>query len=102
MFALWGGWVGAGVGVVVAGLLDRRLGRLEARSVRASRERLRADLPCAADLFAACLVAGSSPVEAAEAVAHAVGGPLAARLRPIVASLRLGADPARCWLALAD
>ncbi|WP_406285110.1 type II secretion system F family protein [Embleya sp. NBC_00896] len=56
----------------------------------------------AADLFAACLLAGSSPVEAAEAVAHAVGGPLAARLRPIVASLRLGGDPSRCWLGLAD
>jgi Flp pilus assembly protein TadB len=102
VFVLWGGWVGAGAGVLVAGVLDRRLGRLQARSVRVSRERLRADLPPAADLFAACLAAGSSPVEAAEAVAHAVGGPLAARLRPIVASLRLGGDPARCWLALTD
>ncbi|MFF7247673.1 type II secretion system F family protein [Embleya sp. NPDC008237] len=102
VFVLFGGWIGGGVGVVVALALDRRLGRLEPRSGRVLRERLRADLPSAADLFAACLLAGSSPVEAAEAVAHAVGGPLAARLWPIVASLRLGGDPGRCWLGLTD
>ncbi|MEU0941047.1 type II secretion system F family protein [Embleya sp. NPDC005971] len=102
VFVLFGGWVGGGAGVAAAVLLDRRLGRLEPRSGRVLRERLRADLPSAADLFAACLVAGSSPVEAAEAVAHAVGGPLASRLRPIVASLRLGGDPGRCWLTLTD
>ncbi|MGC0422176.1 type II secretion system F family protein [Embleya sp. AB8] len=102
VFALFGGWGAGCAGVVVAVVLDRRLARLEPRSGRVLRERLRADLPSAADLFAACLVAGSAPVEAAEAVAHAVGGPLAARLRPIVASLRLGGDPGRCWLGLTD
>ncbi|MFI1584855.1 type II secretion system F family protein [Embleya sp. NPDC020630] len=102
VFVLLGGWLGGLAGLVVAVVLDRRLTGLESRSGRALRDRLRADLPPAADLFAACLVAGSTPADAAEAVAHAVGGPLAGRLRPIVASLRLGGDPGRCWLGLTD
>ncbi|MGW9207443.1 type II secretion system F family protein [Embleya sp. NPDC055664] len=102
VFVVFGGWPGGVAGLVVAVVLERRLTGLESRSGRALRDRLRADLPPAADLFAACLVAGSTPADAAEAVAHAVGGPLAGRLRPIVASLRLGGDPGRCWLGLTD
>ena len=102
VFALFGGWLGGGAGFGVAVLLDRRLAGLEGRSVRARRERMAADLSPAADLFAACLLAGSAPVDAADAVAGAVGGPLAERLRPVVASLRLGGDPGACWLALTD
>lgn len=102
VFALFGGWLGGCAGIGVAVLLDRRLAGLEGRSVRARRERMVADLPPAADLFAACLLAGSAPVDAADAVAGAVGGPLAERLRPVVASLRLGGDPGPCWLTLTD
>lgn len=88
-------------GVVLGVWADRWLARLEPRAVRQRRERIAADLPVAADLLAACLLAGSPPVEGAEAVAAAVGGPVGEELRAVAATIRLGGDPARCWLELA-
>jgi Flp pilus assembly protein TadB len=98
---LVGGVPGLLAAPVVFALLDRFLGRLEPRSVRERRQRLHRDLPVAADLFAACLLAGRSPADAAEAVADAVGGPLADELRPATAALRLGGDPVAVWTRLA-
>lgn len=95
---LWGGALGLFTGLAC----DRVLRRLEPRASRRRRERLAADLPVAADLLAACLLSGATVVEAAESVAAAVGGPLAEQLHGVVASVRLGADPAAAWLALAD
>ena len=71
------------------------LGAPAVRAARAERQRravLLADLPRAAELLATCLEAGASPAAALAAVADAVGGPLAGRLRAVVAFLRSGTD----------
>jgi pilus assembly protein TadC len=95
-----GGVFGVVAGLVSAALLDRWLRGLESRAERLRRERLAADVPVAADLLAACLLAGCPPAHAADAVAEAIGGPLADELRRVVALLRLGGDPVRSWLSL--
>jgi Flp pilus assembly protein TadB len=71
-----------------------------AAAERRRRARVAADLPTAADLLAACLLAGASPVDAVSAVAAVTGGPLGAELRSAAAAVRLGGDPARCWMSL--
>ncbi|MER7045543.1 type II secretion system F family protein [Streptomyces jumonjinensis] len=58
-------------------------------------------LPLAADLLAACVLAGAGPREAAEAVGESLGGPLGDRLTQTAAELRLGGEPARAWGSLA-
>lgn len=63
-----------------------------ARAERLRRAALLADLPRAAELLATCLEAGASPAAALAAVADAVGGPLAGRLRAVGAFLRSGTD----------
>ncbi len=71
------------------------LGGPAVRAARADRQRravLLADLPRATELLATCLEAGASPAVALAAVADAVGGPLAGRLRAVVAVLRSGSD----------
>jgi len=90
--------VAAAVGVAVAA--DQLLGRLEPRAARLRRQRMAADAPVAADLLAACLLAGSPPANAAAAVADALGGPVGEELRGVVSALRLGADPVLAWAAL--
>ncbi len=60
-----------------------------------------ARLPEAADLLAACLAAGATPVRAADAVGRTVEGPLGHALRRVAAEIRLGGDPAACWQRLA-
>lgn len=92
------GWV---VGALLAVGLMRFLARLEPRAIRARRARMVADLPIAIDLLAACLRGGGAWHESVEAVADAVGGPLGAELAHAAARIRLGADPAAEWLALA-
>lgn len=97
-----GGVAGLIFGLLAAVGCERGLRRLEPRAVRRRRGRLAMDMPIAADLLAACLLSGSSMVDAAESVAAALSGPLEGRLRGVVASVRLGADPAAAWLSLAD
>lgn len=58
-------------------------------------------LPLAADLLAACITAGASPVVAAQAVGDALGGPVGERLARGAAEARLGGEPAEAWHALA-
>jgi pilus assembly protein TadC len=99
---LIGGMVGAFAGVVLALSLNVWLSRLPSRAERLRQARIRADLPIAADLLAACLLSGSTQLDAVEAVAEAVEGPLRAHLRRVVATLRLGGDPAASWMALAE
>ena len=89
--------LGVGVGLFAA----RRLAGLEPAAVVATRARLVADLPLAADVMATLLRAGATPERATEATAEAVGGPLGDRLANVVAHLRLGADPVLAWHALA-
>jgi Flp pilus assembly protein TadB len=100
VFLFLGGITGAGAGLLVAVLLSRWLAGLEPRAARRRREQIEADLPVAADLLAACLLAGCPPSEAAVAVSDALEGPLAEELRSVVATLRLGGDPAASWLQL--
>ncbi|ONK13058.1 type II secretion system F family protein [Streptomyces sp. MP131-18] len=54
-------------------------------------------LALATELLAACLIAGSSPGPAAEAVGAALGGPLGERLRRAARELRLGGEPGAVW-----
>ncbi|MDX3643359.1 type II secretion system F family protein [Streptomyces sp. MB09-02B] len=58
-------------------------------------------LPLAADLLAACITAGASPVVAARAVGEALGGPVGERLARGAAEARLGGEPAAAWRSLA-
>jgi pilus assembly protein TadC len=86
---------------VAMAVLAVALGAPAVRAARAERLRravLLADLPRAAELLATCLEAGASPAAALSAVADAVGGPLAGRLRGVVAFLRSGTDLAH-WPA---
>jgi len=58
-------------------------------------------LPLAADLLAACIAAGASPVLAARAVGEALDGPVGERLARGAAEVRLGSEPAEAWRGLA-
>jgi len=58
---------------------------------------LRAQLPLTADLLAGCLASWCPPAEAAEAVAGAIGEPMAARLAEVAADLRMGGDAEESW-----
>ncbi|AZM54606.1 hypothetical protein DMA15_20290 [Streptomyces sp. WAC 01529] len=58
-------------------------------------------LPLAADLLAACVTAGASPVSAARAVGESLRGPVGERLTRGAAEVRLGSEPADAWRQLA-
>jgi hypothetical protein len=58
-------------------------------------------LPLSADLLAACIAAGASPVAAAQAVGEALRGPVGERLAQGAAEVRLGGEPAEAWRRLA-
>ncbi|MFI7617798.1 type II secretion system F family protein [Nonomuraea terrae] len=77
------------------------LHRREPDHVRQERQRIVADLPFAADLMTACLLAGRPVSAATEIAANAVGGPLGRRLTWVSSQLRLGADPEPTWAVLA-
>ncbi|MDX3258718.1 type II secretion system F family protein [Streptomyces sp. MI02-2A] len=108
--ALCAGWVLlGGFGGPVAGLVV-------GLGVRRWRDRQEADrlaeeynpavaarrLPSAADLLAACIAAGATPVAAAQAVGEALEGPVGERLARGAAEVRLGAEPADAWRRLAS
>jgi pilus assembly protein TadC len=97
---LIGAWWAVPVGAAVGFATERGLRRMEPAAVRAERLRAVADLPLAADLLAAALRAGAPVDRAAEAVADALGGPLAELLRRTARSLRLGAAPVEAWAHL--
>ncbi|MEZ5093264.1 type II secretion system F family protein [Nocardioides sp.] len=75
-------------------------GRAEPAGVRRERERARAELPHLVILLGAALRAGADPAPALELVSGALPGAASARLAPVVARLRLGADPALVWAEL--
>lgn len=96
--------IGGITGVVVGGVLalvgPRLLRGLESRADRERRLALQRQAPAAADLLAACLSAGATPVDSARAVARALGEPIATPLSHLTGALDLGADPASAWAAL--
>lgn len=69
----------------------------ELRRAAAETAALRAQLPLTADLLAGCLVSWCAPATAAEAVAGAIGEPMAARLAEVAADLRMGGDAEESW-----
>ncbi|REE97087.1 type II secretion system (T2SS) protein F [Thermomonospora umbrina] len=99
---LMGGVLGLVLGAAAALGTAIALRRMEPREERQRRLRLSADLPVAVDLLAACLRGGASWAAAVEAVADALGGPVADELRGVAAKVKLGADPASAWWALTE
>lgn len=94
------GSAGVALGVLAAVLSDRWLTRLPAAGARREERRLRAELPLALDLLAACLQSGLPVVTALEAVIGAVDPMLGARLAPVLTAFRLGAGPVEAWRPL--
>ena len=98
---LTGSWPGLGAGILTTWGCWWWAGRGESAEERRRRAQVVVDLPTAVELLAACLSAGISWVEAIEAVAEALDGPLREDLSKVAAQIRLGADPAEAWRALA-
>jgi len=102
-WVLVGGVAGVVVGAAVALGLWRWRRRQVADDTGAERDTATAarQLPLAADLLAACIAAGASPVIAAQAVGEALAGPVGERLARAAAEVRLGGEPADAWRRLA-
>ncbi|WP_328818098.1 type II secretion system F family protein [Nonomuraea cypriaca] len=98
---LIGGNVGIIAGFLVAPATALFLHRREPPQSRHERRRITADLPFAADLMTACLLAGRPVSAATDIAADAIGGPLGERLTWVSRQLRLGADPEPTWATLA-
>ena len=96
--ALLSGHAAAAMAVAVLAIVLWAPAVRAARAQQLRRAALVADLPRAAELLATCLEAGAFPAAALAAVADAVGGPLADRVRAVVAFLRSGTDLAQ-WPA---
>ncbi|WP_033321743.1 type II secretion system F family protein [Streptomyces yerevanensis] len=95
-----GGVSGIVVGLV-AGFGVRRWQRRPTPAEESDSGLAERQLPLAADLLAACIVAGASPVAAAQAVGEALEGPVGERLARGAAEVRLGGEPAEAWRGLA-
>lgn len=103
--ALWmfiGGSLGVALAIAVSLAGPIVLAKLEPRSTRLRRQRMTAAAPVVADLMASCLASGSSVLAATDAVAQAIGDPVAPVLGRAVAHMELGGDPGEVWLALAN
>ncbi|GGO69715.1 type II secretion system F family protein [Nonomuraea cavernae] len=98
---LVGGMTGIVAGLLIAPVVGVILHRREDPADRQTRSRIITDLPFAADLMAACLLAGQPISSAIESAASAVEGPLGERLSWVSSQLRLGADPEPTWAYLA-
>ncbi|MFI8348958.1 type II secretion system F family protein [Streptomyces sp. NPDC085596] len=101
-WAVVGGAVGALVGIVaVVGLWRWQEHRAVARpAAGADTAAAAGQLPLAAELLAACIESGASPVLAAQAVGEALGGPVGEALARGAAEARLGGEPADAWARL--
>lgn len=94
---LIGGIAGVAAAVACVVLVPRLARRLESRGTRRRREELERVAPDVADLLAATLASGSPPSVALTAVAAASGAAVGDALRPVLAAIGLGADPAVAW-----
>lgn len=107
--ALCAGWVlidgpaGPAAGLIVGVAVMRWRARQESDRLPEEHDPAEAarQLPLAADLLAACIAAGASPVSAAQAVGEALEGPVGERLAQGAAEARLGAEPSDAWRRLA-
>ncbi|WP_328561831.1 type II secretion system F family protein [Streptomyces coelicoflavus] len=103
-WALIGGVAGFLVGLAGAVALWRWSARRSAAGTAVEEATAAAavrQLPLAADLLAACIAAGASPVTAARAVGDALGGPVGDALGRGAAEVRLGGEPDGAWRGLA-
>ncbi|MFD8808901.1 type II secretion system F family protein [Streptomyces sp. NPDC059597] len=101
-WVLVGGTVGLLVGLGVAAGLWRWRREHDARKPAETVDPVAAtrQLPLAAELLAACVVAGAEPVVAAQAVGDALRGPVGDALARGAAEVRLGGEPAGAWRRL--
>jgi Flp pilus assembly protein TadB len=88
---------GVVVGVALAPVAHRMVGRLESTASRRRAARIEASLPGALDLLVAALAAGRPPVTAFALAAEAVGDPLGAELEAVAGRLAIAADPGTVW-----
>lgn len=98
---LVGGIAGTMTALLVAPAVGLVLYWREDPALKETRARIAADLPFAADLMAASLLAGRPVSAATEIAAAAIGGPLGRRLTWVSGQLRLGAEPEPTWAHLA-
>ncbi|MEW9554722.1 type II secretion system F family protein [Nonomuraea sp. NPDC050783] len=98
---LIGGTTGTLAGLLTAPATGIYLHRKQPTRTQHDRRQILLDLPFAADLLTACLLAGRPISSATEITAEAVGGPLGERLTWVSSRLRLGADPEPTWALLA-
>ena len=98
---LLGGWVGAGVGLLVAVGLPVWLARLEPASARRRRLALVKSAPIVADLLSAALSAGVPLERALPVVARAVGEPARAILLDVQRRSDLGEPAESAWAGVA-
>ncbi|WP_327586373.1 type II secretion system F family protein [Nonomuraea sp. NBC_00507] len=99
--ALIGGTLGILVGLLITPATGMYLHKKKPAQSQHEHERNTNDLPFAADLMTACLLAGRPVSAATEIAANAIGGPLGERLSWVSNQLRLGADPEPTWALLA-
>lgn len=96
-----GGVVGLLAAPVAAVATWVAIERIEPAGVRRAREQVARELPHLVRLLGVALSSGAPPAAALEIVGEALPGPASDRLRPVATRLRLGADPAAGWAALA-
>lgn len=102
VWALVGGLRGAALAALVVVAIPRAARRLESRAARARREELERQAPLLADLMAATLASGAPMRHALLAAGDAIGAPMTEAIRPVVAAIDLGAEPAAAWLSVSD
>jgi Flp pilus assembly protein TadB len=100
VWAVVGGLVGVLLGIGCVVVIPRATRRLESRTTRAQREQLERQAPLLADLVGAILASGAPMRVALVAAGEAIGEPSAGAIRPVVAAIDLGADPATAWGAV--
>ncbi len=100
-WAMVGGPIGLGVGLVCGVTVWMVLARTEDPTVVRRREALVDDLPVGVDLLASCLEAGAAPESALVSVSHALGGPVGEEFLSIHHRLEVGVDPAQVWRTVA-
>ena len=100
-WAMVGGPIGLGVGLVCGVTVWMVLARTEDPAVVRRREALVDDLPTGVDLLASCLDAGAAPESALVSVSRALGGPVGEEFLGIHHRLEVGVDPAQVWRTVA-
>ncbi|MER7362780.1 type II secretion system F family protein [Nonomuraea wenchangensis] len=98
---LIGGAIGVAVGLLITPAAGIYLHKRQSTRSQQDQQQILTDLPFAADLMTACLLAGCPVSSATEIAADAIGGPLGRSLGWVSTQLRLGADAEPTWALLA-